>query len=219
MNKHSNALTGRANLTADQLELEVVRISRAAAIILLISFAVYTFFQMKSHHSIYDDILEDDEANDADRHRDLAKPKLTLTESIVALALAITFVSMMAVFLVQNIEPIVENHGVSDSFVGLILVPLVEKAAEHITAIDEAWDNQMNFALSHILGASIQTALLNTPLAVIVGWGLVCHLRLHLKGINLFANEIAESTHVPELRAIRCRRPHPRHPRGWPVLA
>jgi Ca2+:H+ antiporter len=53
------------------------------------------------------------------------------------------------------------------------LVPLVEKAAEHITAIDEAWDDQMNFALSHILGASIQTALLNTPLAVIVGWGLV----------------------------------------------
>jgi Ca2+:H+ antiporter len=64
---------------------------------------------------------------------------------------------------------------------GLILVPLVEKAAEHITAIDEAWDDQMNFALSHILGASIQTALLNTPLAVIVGWGLVSHFRVHLQ--------------------------------------
>lgn len=60
----------------------------------------------------------------------------------------------------------------SHSFVGLILVPLVEKAAEHLTAVDEAWDNQMNFALSHVLGASIQTALLNTPIVVIVGWGL-----------------------------------------------
>jgi Ca2+:H+ antiporter len=73
------------------------------------------------------------------------------------------------------------------------LVPLVEKAAEHITAIDEAWDNQMNFALSHILGASIQTALLNTPLAVIVGWGLkvhmVCHLCIQLEIIiGLVAN-------------------------------
>ena len=55
---------------------------------------------------------------------------------------------------------------------GLILVPLVEKAAEHLTAVDEAYDNQMNFALSHVLGASIQTALLNTPIVVIVGWGL-----------------------------------------------
>ncbi|KAI4793846.1 putative vacuolar cation/proton exchanger 2, partial [Aureobasidium sp. EXF-8846] len=178
---YSNALTGRANLTADKLELEVVRISRATAIVLLMAFVVYTFFQMKSHHSIYDDILEEDEQNDNDRHRDLAKPKLTLTESVVALALAITFVSMMAVFLVQNIEPLVEHHGVSDAFVGLILVPLVEKAAEHITAIDEAWDNQMNFALSHILGASIQTALLNTPLAVIVGWGLKVHMSLNFE--------------------------------------
>ena len=114
---YANALTGRANLGANQLELEVVRISRATAIVLLLAFAIYTFYQMKSHHSIYDDILEQDEQNDADRHRDLAKPKLTFTESIIALALAITFVSMMAVFLVQNIEPIVHNHGVSDAFV------------------------------------------------------------------------------------------------------
>jgi len=57
-------------------------------------------------------------------------------------------------------------------FLGLILVPLVEKAAEHITAVDEAWDDRMNFALSHVLGGSIQTALFNTPLVVFVGWGL-----------------------------------------------
>ena len=50
-------------------------------------------------------------------------------------------------------------------------MPLVEKAAEHITAVDEAWDNQMNLALAHVLGSSVQTALLNTPLVVIVGWG------------------------------------------------
>ena len=51
-------------------------------------------------------------------------------------------------------------------------MPVVEKFSEHITAMDEAYDNQMNFALSHVLGASIQTALLNTPLVVLVGWGL-----------------------------------------------
>ncbi len=55
---------------------------------------------------------------------------------------------------------------------GLILVPLVEKFAEHLTAIDEAYDNQMNFALVHILGSTIQTTLLNAPLVVIVGWGI-----------------------------------------------
>ena len=56
-------------------------------------------------------------------------------------------------------------------FMGLILVPLVEKVAEHLTAIDEAWDNQMNFALAHVLGATLQTALFIAPLIVFVGWG------------------------------------------------
>jgi Ca2+:H+ antiporter len=63
----------------------------------------------------------------------------------------------------------------------LILLPLVEKAAEHITAVDEAWDNQMNFALSHVLGSSVQTALLNTPLAVIVGWGIGLNFDLNFE--------------------------------------
>lgn len=39
-------------------------------------------------------------------------------------------------------------------------------------AIDEAYDNQINMAMAHVMGASIQTALLNAPLTVLVGWGL-----------------------------------------------
>ena len=39
-------------------------------------------------------------------------------------------------------------------------------------AIDEAYDNQINMALAHVLGASIQTALFNAPLVVLVGWGI-----------------------------------------------
>jgi hypothetical protein len=50
------------------------------------------------------------------------------------------------------------------------MLPLVEKAAEHLTAIDEAWDGQINFALFHCIGPSIQTALFNAPLVVLVGW-------------------------------------------------
>ena len=58
------------------------------------------------------------------------------------------------------------------------LVPLVEKFAEHLTAIDEAWDNEMNMALSHVLGATIQTSLFNGPLVVLTGW--VTHKEMDL---------------------------------------
>jgi Ca2+:H+ antiporter len=39
----------------------------------------------------------------------------------------------------------------------------------------------MNLALAHVLGASIQTALLNTPLVVIVGWGLKHNMDLNFE--------------------------------------
>lgn len=78
-----------------------------------------------------------------DRERDLARPKFTFTECAIALAISVALVSLIAISLVEEIEPMVEKFGIPDNFMGLILVPLVEKAAEHLTAIDEAWDNQM----------------------------------------------------------------------------
>jgi Ca2+:H+ antiporter len=99
-----------------------------------------------------------------------AQAKLTFTECILALTIAIALVSIIAISLVEEIPFIIDNRGVSDAFVGLILVPFVEKFAEHLGAIDEAWDNQMNMALAHVLGATIQTSLFNGPLVVLVGW-------------------------------------------------
>ncbi|KAJ5591742.1 uncharacterized protein N7459_002111 [Penicillium hispanicum] len=157
--------------THPMLEDYALKISRATAVILLVAFLAYLVFNLHSHNTIFDDILEKDEAHDEDRDEELSRAKLTFLECLVAIAISLTCVCMSAVFLVQEIEHIVAR-GVSDNFMGLILVPLVEKAAEHLTAVDEAWDNQINFALFHCLGPSIQTALLNAPLAVIVGWGL-----------------------------------------------
>ncbi|CAG8960251.1 hypothetical protein HYFRA_00012771 [Hymenoscyphus fraxineus] len=156
----------------EQLTALVVSVSRVTSVFLIVAYIFYIWFQMRTHHGLYDAIFEQDELKDTDRHRDLAKDKLTLTECIIALSISVALVTLIAIGLVDQIEYIVEERGVSDLFMGLILVPLVEKFAEHITAIDEAWDNQMNFALSHVLGATIQTALLNAPLTVLVGWGL-----------------------------------------------
>ncbi|RAL15035.1 hydrogen/calcium exchanger domain-containing protein [Aspergillus homomorphus CBS 101889] len=167
-------------ITPEVLNQSTLVISRATAVILLVAFLMYLFYNLHSHHSIFDEVLEFDEHQDEDREKELKRAKLTLLECFIAIAASLAFVCMAAVFLVEEIEHIVER-GVSDNFVGLILVPLVEKAAEHLTAIDEAWDNQINFALFHCLGPSIQTALLNAPLAVIVGWGLGKDLGLNFE--------------------------------------
>lgn len=151
----------------------------------MISYAIYVFFQIRTHESIYDTIFEEDNRKDKDKHRDARKDKLTFTECVFALAISIALVTIIAICLVDQIHYIVEDRHISDLFMGLILVPLVEKFAEHLTAIDEAWDNQMNMALSHVLGATVQTSLFNGPLAVIVAWGLGKSLDLNFQLFNV----------------------------------
>lgn len=170
-------LYNNPDYTADSAMIgyHTLKISRGVAIISLVGYLIYVAYQTISHDGLFHEIYEADDHKDKDRHEELAKPKLTLTEVIVALLISLACVSLIAIFLVQQIPYIVER-GVSDAFVGLILVPLVEKIAEHLLAIDEAYDDQINMALAHVMGASIQTALLNAPLVVLVGWGIGVHM-------------------------------------------
>ena len=151
----------------------------------MVAYMVFIVFQTRTHHGIYNAIFEEDEERDRDRVETQAKAKLTLTECVVSLAVSVTLVTIIAIALVDQIHHIVEEQHISDAFMGLILVPLVEKAAEHLTAIDEAYDDQMNFALSHVLGATLQTALFNGPLVVIVGWGLDKEMGLNFEVFDL----------------------------------
>ncbi|KAK4156242.1 hypothetical protein C8A00DRAFT_41299 [Chaetomidium leptoderma] len=165
-----HSLSGK--IPPKELDDKTIDISRSTAVLLMVAYLIYMFFQARTHHGIYDAIFEADEERDADKHAERVHHRLTFTECCLALAVAIALVAIIAISLVNQIHFLVEARHVSDAFVGLILIPLVEKAAEHLTAIDEAYDNQMNFALSHVLGATLQTALFNAPLVVMVGWGL-----------------------------------------------
>lgn len=114
-------------------------------------------------------MLEADEHHDLDRASDLAKPKFTLTECAIAITMSIALVTLLAVFMVERIEDVVER-GVPDQFLGLILLPLVEKAAEHLTAIDEAWDGQMvsvlhKYNLGKATNQCLRTLRFSTALA------------------------------------------------------
>ncbi|KAF2665621.1 hypothetical protein BT63DRAFT_70084 [Microthyrium microscopicum] len=164
------AIFSSAKSTTDNVVNKVLKISRGTSVILLAAYLVYVWFQMHSHHSMYNDIFESHK--DEVEHKDRKKGRLTASEALVAVVMGIICVTFMAIFLVDGIDFIVEERHIKDAFLGLILVPLVEKAAEHITAVDEAWDGHINFALSHVLGSSVQTALLNTPLIVLIGWGI-----------------------------------------------
>lgn len=75
----------------------------------------FIFFQVRSHHGLYEHALRTDDHKDADRARDLYKEKLTFTETLLALVISITCVTFMAIFLVEKIHYIVVEHHVKDA--------------------------------------------------------------------------------------------------------
>jgi Ca2+:H+ antiporter len=137
------AVDGEKVFTMARLQRDTANISHGVAIILMVAFCVYIAYNALSHDNLFNEVLESDVQRDRDHHRDLQKAKLTMTECILAIVVSLVLISMIAVFLVEEIEYIVREKHVPDNFLGLILVPLVEKAAEHLTAIDEAYDNQI----------------------------------------------------------------------------
>ncbi|KAL2260893.1 hypothetical protein VTK26DRAFT_4964 [Humicola hyalothermophila] len=91
--------------------------------------------------------------------------------AIIVLLLSTGLVAACAEFMVSSIDRLVATDpGLSEAFIGLILLPLVGNAAEHVTAVSVALKNKMDLAIGVAVGSSIQIALFVTPLVVMVGW-------------------------------------------------
>jgi Ca2+:H+ antiporter len=71
---------------------------------------------------------------------------------------------------VGSIDQITASGGLSKTFVGLILLPIVGNAAEHATAVTVAVKDKMDLAIGVAVGSSMQIALLVLPLIVVIGW-------------------------------------------------
>jgi Ca2+:H+ antiporter len=119
------------------------------------------------------------------------KPKLSRTSALILLLVTTGLVAVCAEFLVDSIDYLVKTTGISQAFVGLIILPIVGNAAEHITAVTVASKNKMDLAIGVALGSSIQIALFVTPVIVLLGWCLNTEMSLYFslfETISLFAS-------------------------------
>jgi Ca2+:H+ antiporter len=116
---------------------------------------------------------------------------LSRTSAVILLICSTGLVAICAEFLVDSINYLVENSGVSQAFIGLIILPIVGNAAEHVTAVTVAAKNKMDLAINVALGSSIQIALFVTPIIVLLGWCLNTDMSLYFslfETISLFAS-------------------------------
>ena len=92
----------------------------------------------------------------------------SLRGAVGMLVIATVLIAAMSEFLVGAVEPMVQQLGISELFVGIILVPIIGNVAEHVVAIEVATKNHMDLSMGIALGSSLQVALFVAPLLVFI---------------------------------------------------
>jgi Ca2+:H+ antiporter len=149
-------------------------LSHGTAIILLILYVLYLFFQLRTHANLFD---AENQAEGAEEE----EPSMGPWPAAGVLVVVTIAVAVCAEYLVDSIDSLVETAHISKTFVGLILLPIVGNAAEHVTAVVVAIKDKMDLAMGVAIGSSMQIALLVTPFLVILGWIVDQPMTLHFE--------------------------------------
>lgn len=155
------------------VDAKILSLSRATSIVLLIVYVLFLVFQLGSHREMFEQQNEEtEEVLHNQEQRDLVGDSMSITSSLVILTITTVLVSICAEFLVGTIDDIVASSGLSKTFIGLIVIPIVGNAAEHVTSVIVAMKDKMDLALSVAIGSSLQISLFVTPFMVLVGWAI-----------------------------------------------
>jgi Ca2+:H+ antiporter len=161
----------------------VESLSLAIALVLI---AVYVFgllFSLRTHRTLFNPPVEEE--------LDAAEP-WSVRRSVAALALAGGLVALMSEILVGSISEAAKSVGLSEFFIGAIVVAIVGNAAEHWVAVLVAYKNKMSLAINIAIGSSAQVALFVAPVLVIVSFFLgPGPMPLVFNGLELAALAIA----------------------------
>jgi Ca2+:H+ antiporter len=111
----------------------------------------------------------------------------TIWQAISMLAVATLGVVILSEWLVGSVESVVSNSGLSEFFLGIILIPIVGNVAEHLVAVQVAVKNKMDLSVEIALSSSLQIALFAAPLLVFISLVIGNPLTLVFNSFELLA--------------------------------
>lgn len=114
-------------------------------------------------------------------------PKVTLRQAVTVLALATLGVVWLSEALVHVAEDVISGLGISEFFLGIILVPLIGNVAEHLVAVQMALKNKMDLSTEIAVSSSLQIALFVAPLLVFISLALGHPLQIIFNQFELLA--------------------------------
>lgn len=138
--------------------LTELRMSESVALILLATYGLSLVFTLRTHRRLF-----------WAESPPMSGPAWSAGKAALVLALATVGVAIESELLVHAATEATKTLGLTQTFLGLIVVPIIGNAAEHATAIVVARKNKMDLALQIALGSSTQVALLVAPILVFAG--------------------------------------------------
>ena len=144
----------RYDSTVEQLSLGV-------AIVLLLTYVAALIFSLRTHRDLFNPVQEKVEGE---------REPWTVRRSITMLAIAGAAVGVMSEILVGSISEAASGLGISEFFIGVIVVAIVGNAAEHWVAVYVAAKDKMDLAVNIAIGSSAQVALFAIPVLVILSF-------------------------------------------------
>lgn len=133
------------------------------AIVLLAVYALSLVFSLRTHRGLFTGVAAEAAHVETSHHA-----PWSVGRSIGVLALATAAVAWMSEILVGSVEPAAHALGMSDLFLGVVVVATIGNAAEHSTAVLVAMKNRMDLSLGIAIGSSVQIALFVAPLLVLL---------------------------------------------------
>lgn len=146
-----------------QFNPQVRSLNTALSIVLLVAYGLYLVFMLKTHPELFKSVG----GKKAEHHEG---PVWSLPRAIGSLVGASVLAAWMSEVLVGAAEGTGKALGMSQAFIGLVLVAVVGGAAESLSAIAAGRKNKMDLSIGIALGSSIQIALFVAPLLVLLSW-------------------------------------------------
>jgi Ca2+:H+ antiporter len=155
------------------------QLSLAIAVVLFLTYAASLVFSLVTHRRLFAGEQTDDYAGGIGRELTLADAdedgkedgdKASIWKWIITLVVATGFVALIAEFLVGAVEQAKESLGLTEVFLGVIVVAVIGNAAENSSAVLMALRNKMDLSLGIALGSSLQIALFVAPALVFASY-------------------------------------------------
>jgi Ca2+:H+ antiporter len=168
-------LTVFGTLQHGDINLEHLSLWTSGVLILL--YLLNLVFVFRTHRAIFQQA----------QHQEEGAPQTSRGRAIVSLALATVLIAIMSEVLVDQIAPVTKALGMTELFVGVIVVALVGNAAENSTAIIMARRNKLDLSMAIATGASTQIALFVAPVLVFLSVAIGHPMTLVFNGFEIAA--------------------------------